>query len=545
MAIENPSNRVYPWNQRDARLQAEGNITYLDFIRLVKEMWAEVHPDIPIWPTQGSQYAQYPCIVYGLETRTTFQNESKKRYREERKQTSEGKNTLIYGQRFQNIIRFSVITKKDPDLAEIIIELFEDFMENYTPVFKRLGVSDFFYARREPDDEGTRSGDDVSIRSVSYLVILEKMWTKEVDQIEQIVTNARQFIFNYGQEFTVTAPAQVLTIEDHTFKTGDLVEVRAPHYTSGGYLPTGLQANWPYYVGTVTVDTVQLLDYTKSPITLSSSGSGKLILMKPNVDVGAHVLEDYHQTEGSYVEWDLIWDINDATVTGGFVEGNNIERVPNSGAMAASSFYATNADLVGASPGLGPYLRKQQGYWGWDIDTPIKATSYQFDEIYVTDTATPSVPQFETISYAAIVWIPVSGVEPWTVGPSMVSEHDPTAVSRLITPLIVGDYLTIADADEAITHAFTPLVRGRWNLVTGYFGSSVRRSWIQANDGPRVYGSSGGEEDVSLLGAYWVLPGAVLAGGNLVLQSWMAVVEGEINELQQAKLLGEAAAFGV
>jgi len=47
-------------------LQAAGILTYLEFVSVVKLLWENLHPDIPIVPTQPAQYATYPCIVYGL-----------------------------------------------------------------------------------------------------------------------------------------------------------------------------------------------------------------------------------------------------------------------------------------------------------------------------------------------------------------------------------------------------------------------------------------------------------------------------------------------
>lgn len=64
-------------------LRAEGNLSYLDFIRLVKKLWNDSHPDIPIYATGTEKFPTYPCIVYGLELRKTMNNEPKPKYREQ------------------------------------------------------------------------------------------------------------------------------------------------------------------------------------------------------------------------------------------------------------------------------------------------------------------------------------------------------------------------------------------------------------------------------------------------------------------------------
>src|SRR5690606_11131554 len=154
-------------------MRAEGNLSYLEFIRLVKYFWEEAHPDIPIRPSQSSNYARYPVITYGLNLRKTHAVEPKKRYRETIIQ-SEDKDIRLEAQRYDNVITFTVITEGNPELCETIIEAFEDFMQEMTHVFKRLGVSEMFYSRRLPDRERTSADDDAEERSVSYLVVLEK-----------------------------------------------------------------------------------------------------------------------------------------------------------------------------------------------------------------------------------------------------------------------------------------------------------------------------------------------------------------------------------
>lgn len=184
-------------------LQASGNLTYLEFIAVVKALWENAYPDIKIVPAQGARYAEYPVIVYGLELRKTHTSEPKPRTRT----TQTNKNVVVFGQRFQNIVSFTVITEADagiaqgtgkrysgPEVADNIIEIFEDFMLEHTPVFKRLGASEFVYSRRLSDSEENRESTDVCKRTVTYMLTTEKLFAQTVDQIEKIVIDIRRYM---------------------------------------------------------------------------------------------------------------------------------------------------------------------------------------------------------------------------------------------------------------------------------------------------------------------------------------------------------------
>ena len=132
-------------------------------------------------------------MVYSLELRKPNANEPKMRVREEII-TDGDVNYLVQGQRFENLIIFSALSKGGPELAEAVIESFEDFMLEYTPVFKRLGVSEILYSRRTPDNEQSRFAEDIDKRSVAYVVVREKLRATEIAKIEEIILNVRQYL---------------------------------------------------------------------------------------------------------------------------------------------------------------------------------------------------------------------------------------------------------------------------------------------------------------------------------------------------------------
>ena len=193
LEFNSPMNLEAPLKMRRQPLRAEDNLSYLQFIALVRKLWEDSHPDIPFKPVQSATYAQFPVMVYSLELRKPNANEPKMRLREQIV-TDGDVNYIVQGQRFENLIIFSALTQNDPETAEQIIEAFEDFMLEYTPVFKRLGVSEILYSRRTPDNEQSRFAEDIDKRSVAYLVVTEKVRATEIAKIEEIILNVRQFL---------------------------------------------------------------------------------------------------------------------------------------------------------------------------------------------------------------------------------------------------------------------------------------------------------------------------------------------------------------
>lgn len=186
-------------------LQSFGKLTYLSFIGLVKELWEQAHPDIPLKPSAPDEYDllvdnRY-IIVYDLELRKTMMNEPKPKMR----YAPNNNDYIYYGQKFQNIIGFTVMAKisdgqDDQNLqliedtsvgCDALIEEFEDFMFEYTPVFKSLGVNEFVYSRRLSDSEVMRKNRKVHKRKVTYMLTTEKTFAIEQKRLEEVLVIAR------------------------------------------------------------------------------------------------------------------------------------------------------------------------------------------------------------------------------------------------------------------------------------------------------------------------------------------------------------------
>ena len=240
-------------------LQADGNLTYLEFIAAVKALWEQSFPKYPIkssssgsnsftWynpdyvdpVTQevvGGWQPTEAIITYSLELRKTHSIEPKPKMR-----FSYAKDKItIYGQRFQNIIAFTAIAPvgtmmgtnensvhDDHDnayLIESLIESFEDFMLEYTPVFKRIGASELVYSRRLSDSEINRNSNDVHKRTVTYMLTTEKLFGAEVTSIEKIAIDLRTYMAVEPETLEKATP----DYEDIEINITDLYQTATPN----------------------------------------------------------------------------------------------------------------------------------------------------------------------------------------------------------------------------------------------------------------------------------------------------------------------------
>lgn len=193
-------------------LRAQGNLGYIQFLQVLQKVWTDSHPDIPLVASGGKEFSSYPVMTYRLDNRRPLQNEPKPKYREQVFTTPGEPNLIIFGQRFQNLVTFTVFTNDNPQLAEEIIEAFEDFMIWTTPVFKALGLSELFFARRLPDTDGSRGkGLGIVERSVSYMVTTEKIIITPQEQLDQVIIDARVFIDNpYWTDYDATPATPII-----------------------------------------------------------------------------------------------------------------------------------------------------------------------------------------------------------------------------------------------------------------------------------------------------------------------------------------------
>lgn len=204
------SNSMSQWTSgvvnRSSHFRAGSGIGYIELIQAIEYIWSESHPEIPMYAMGLETYPVYPCIIYNLDRRITFRDETKPRQRE-MIMTPEGEKGLsIFGQRFDNLISFTAVTKSDAQLAEQIIEVFEDFLLEFTPVFKQLGVSEMVYHQRMTDAGENRNNTDIVKRKLVYRFILEKVVTRDWDKINNVLIDLRLMLSGATPEI-LTDPA--------------------------------------------------------------------------------------------------------------------------------------------------------------------------------------------------------------------------------------------------------------------------------------------------------------------------------------------------
>lgn len=199
---------------KSLHLKARGNLSYLDFIRVVDHYWTLGHPNVPFFASSPATQAKYPCITYSLQMRKTHPSEPKPRLREH---INTGKavinedgdvvlsnpGIIIYGWRFVNLVKFTVHDEVKPNGAQTVeelIEVFEDFMQEHMPVFKQLGASDLMYNQRLADEELNRNEDDIVRRAVNFRLTTEKINVVEIDKINDLCATIR--IDGYNDDAT-------------------------------------------------------------------------------------------------------------------------------------------------------------------------------------------------------------------------------------------------------------------------------------------------------------------------------------------------------
>jgi hypothetical protein len=202
-----------PMYDRFNRLTAQGNLSYLEFLRIVQALWKNGHPGIDLVATGTKRQDNlYPVIYYRLDLRKPFPNEPKPRVREQIDQ--DGKAIVVMAQRFQNLVTFTAMAQLNPELAESLIEEFENFMIEFQPVYKELGVSELVYARRNPDVMDDRQGLGVNERSVTYMLTTEKIIETEWSKLESVTAQIRLEILSNNTPIELATPNIPFIFED-------------------------------------------------------------------------------------------------------------------------------------------------------------------------------------------------------------------------------------------------------------------------------------------------------------------------------------------
>lgn len=172
-------------------MRAEGNLSYPELMQVIESVWTKLNPQpVPLYAWGISlEQVKYPCIVFNLSRRVT-QEEIKPRVREEIR-LPDGTIKLMKGQLFVDTVTFVIMTDGDPKTADLLAEAWEDFMLEYTGVFKRLGARELIYGRRYKADLDESWGENIVTRWIDYTVHTEKVYAEDPARFEEIALEVR------------------------------------------------------------------------------------------------------------------------------------------------------------------------------------------------------------------------------------------------------------------------------------------------------------------------------------------------------------------
>lgn len=167
--------------------RAEGNATFEDFIEWVNRLVSKVLKKYKVefsadegskTKVSATQTLDHPHIQFTIKSRKPKSGfYAKPRIREEFTESSinnsKGRRGTIYSQIFDYIVQFDILAS-EYTTANAVMNAFEDAMFNYTAFFKKNGVSEILFLQQYTDSEQDIYRNAVSVRSLQYLVSIEK-----------------------------------------------------------------------------------------------------------------------------------------------------------------------------------------------------------------------------------------------------------------------------------------------------------------------------------------------------------------------------------
>lgn len=170
-------------------MRAPGNLSYLQLVEAIKNMWASAAPDVPLVTAGPELPTSYPSVVCHLEMRTDSEDVGKPTFQEyiEDELGNQFQTSRIA---FRNVINFDVYHDGDADVADLTMERFELFFIESIPLLERLGAKDVKYGRRNADNEGARKDEGVTTRSLSVMATTEHIIVTPVTRLDSIMIEA-------------------------------------------------------------------------------------------------------------------------------------------------------------------------------------------------------------------------------------------------------------------------------------------------------------------------------------------------------------------
>jgi len=178
---------------------AEKSASLFDFIKMVRKLTSLVLKDLKVEfiPDENRHFAtspelqlEHPIITYKVITREP-KGEIKPRQRQTIRERTDvledARIGEIYGQKFQCIIQFNIFASVY-DIAEQVMEKFEEMIFTYTGYLKKNGVAEIVFQKQLTDENYDMFRQTVSVRNLRYYVEVEKLTVLFQEKIKEIET---------------------------------------------------------------------------------------------------------------------------------------------------------------------------------------------------------------------------------------------------------------------------------------------------------------------------------------------------------------------
>lgn len=190
---------IQPTESQERIQTAEKSANMYDFIKMVNKLSALVLKDLKVEfvPDENKNVVEspelpldHPIITYKVIHRKP-KGELKPRVRQVINERTDDPNDErigeVYGQKFQCLIQFNVFASVY-DLAEQVMEKFEEMIFTYTGYLKKNGVAEIVFEQQLTDENYDMFRQTISVRNLRYYVEVEKLTVIFQEKIKEIET---------------------------------------------------------------------------------------------------------------------------------------------------------------------------------------------------------------------------------------------------------------------------------------------------------------------------------------------------------------------
>lgn len=173
---------------------ADANCSCYDFIKMVQSVTRKALKKYNIDfssdrlkynVTDPQIHLDNPVITYKTVSRVPYK-ELKPRIRDTVSDMDSNMIGNIYAQKFESVIQFNIFASVY-DLAEEVMDKFEEMMIKYAGFFKQRGVSELVFSEELSDSEYDMFRQIVSVRSIRYKVYTERIYNNLDEVIDDVI----------------------------------------------------------------------------------------------------------------------------------------------------------------------------------------------------------------------------------------------------------------------------------------------------------------------------------------------------------------------